>query len=86
MTKIIPKKDTEQLMRERLNELQANRQAILDISGPIRENRNGLIATFKRDERKLAEDIKEAEKDLLEIDQQISLVARGLPGKRLSDA
>lgn len=75
---------TEKLQAE-LNLLQAKREEILKVSGPLREARDKHANEARAIEVKLNLEIKEIEKDLYQLDTDIATLARALGGRRMSD-
>lgn len=65
-------------MRKRFHELRQLRSEILSRSGPVRAERDEHVNTAQAVTHKFDAEIKEIEKDLAVIDQQIALLVRAL--------
>jgi hypothetical protein len=68
-------------MKRRFHALGAQRKAKLSVSGPLREQRDGLIAAHEKVIAALNVQIKEAEAGLHEIDMERGALARALNGQ-----
>lgn len=74
----------------KFQELQEEKAAILAKSGPLREERDALraqMAPLEAQLRALDAEIKRVEQPrLFQVDNQIAALAKGMGGKRMSDA
>lgn len=68
-------------MRRRFHELAQKRDAITAKSGPLRVQRDALIAAHEAQVRPLEAQIKAAEAGLYDISREIGIIARALNGK-----
>ena len=68
-------------MRRRFQELGQKREAIVGKSGPLRAQRDALIAAHEAQIKPLEAQIKAAEAGLFEIDRERGIIARALNGK-----
>lgn len=73
-------------MQAQLQEMNAKRDAILAISGPLREARDKHANEAREIELRMNAEIKEVEKELFDLDNDRSALARALGGRRMSDA
>lgn len=62
--------------RARLAELREKREKILAVAGPIRAERDALVAEYQPKERALRERLRTAEADLYDIDMEIAEILR----------
>lgn len=72
-------------MSRQLKDLNAKREAILAKSGPLRQVRDDHVNAAREIENRMNAEIKEIEKDMFEIDNDRSALARALGGRRMSD-
>lgn len=68
-------------LRDRFHELTAQHDAIRAVSDPIRAQRDKIVQDADIKARKLAEQIKEAEAGLYDIEMERARIARALKGK-----
>lgn len=79
------KPTTDDLMRAKLAELIAQRDAIWAKSAPVRAKRDALMASIRDEELALKAEVKELEKGLFEITNEIGRLAKALGGRAMSD-
>ena len=77
--------NTKELLKQRFDELRAQRETILLVSQPKREQRDKIKNEALEECRKIDEEIKIYEKDLLQIDNELSMLTKAAGGRRLSD-
>ena len=68
-------------LRRRFHANRAERETILAKSGPLRANRDELSQRTDKKLREMAEEIKEVEAGLYELDCEAGKIARALGGK-----
>jgi uncharacterized coiled-coil DUF342 family protein len=73
------------LMKAKLAELIAQRDAITAKSHPLREKRKTLMQTVRVEEKALIDEYLEIEKGLFEINNEIGRLAKALGGRAMSD-
>ena len=86
MSNVIQPEYTDELLRKRLKELSGERAEVLAKSAPIREEIAKVKSQCNHALKSLKANLKDIEQPLSSIDSQMSRIARGLPGKRLSDS
>ena len=79
------KKLSDQL-RDQMKELDDKRAAITDKAAPLRAEADRLSNEFREKRAVLIAQIREAEKDLPDVERDRSMLARALGGRRMSDA
>lgn len=72
-------------LQKQFRELQARRDAILAASGPLRAQRDQVANEARARELTLNAQIREIEKDLPKIDEDLAMLARATGGRRMSD-
>lgn len=73
-------------LRARFAELTEQRQAILDVSEPLRRDRDALVAAHQAAEQAANAAITKAETGLYDIDQERAMIVRALNGKTTDPA
>jgi uncharacterized coiled-coil DUF342 family protein len=73
-------KTTRELMQDRLKELTVQRDEILARSAPLRERRDKIVNDARAKELELNAQIKEVEKGLFELSNELGAVAMALGG------
>ena len=68
-------------MRKRFKELEAEREAILAKSAPLRAKRDQAVALYESVVKPIEAQIREADAGLFEIDNERGMIARALTGK-----
>jgi len=68
-------------MRARFAELAANRADILEVSAPLRTQRDQLVRQNLDAIASLDDQIASAEETLFKVDQELALISRALGGK-----
>jgi hypothetical protein len=76
--------DTEKMLRQKLEELTAQRASILSVTTPLREQRDKILNDARASAAVLADQIREAEKDLPSVDTDIGRLSRALGGRAMS--
>lgn len=78
--------ETTDLLRAKFDELSAKRAAILNVSGPLREQRDKIKNETRERVEAFKAQIKDVETGLPEIDSDLSRLAKALGGRRMSES
>lgn len=77
---------TKELLQQRAEELTRQRDAILAKTGPMREARDRFKSDAFARIRAMDAELKEAEKGLFDLGNELSMIARAAGGRKMSDS
>lgn len=75
-----------ELLQQRAEELTVKRDEIMQISTPLREQRDALKNEALAKSRIMDLEIKKVEVDLFDINMELGMIARAAGGRKMSDS